>query len=188
MSSLLHLASAIDRLNGWLGRSVSWLALVMVLVGAYNAVVRYLGRFAGWNLSSNFYLELQWYLFSVLFLVAAAWALREDAHVRVDVVYARLSPRARVVIDLMGHVLLLLPFCVLALWSSTPSVRASWAIREGSPDPGGLARYPLKTLILVSFGLLALQGVAELIKDAARWRGVLPPRGEAAMHSGHGAR
>lgn len=180
MSRLLRFATLVDRLNGWIGRVASWLALVMVLVGAYNAIVRYLGRFAGWNLSSNLYLELQWYLFSVLFLAAAAWALREDAHVRVDVVYSRLSPRARAAVDVVGHLLLLLPFCVFALWASWPSVRASWAIHEGSPDPGGLARYPLKTLILVSFGLLALQGVAECIKDVARWRGLLPARGEGA--------
>ena len=177
MPRLLRFADAIDRLNGWAGRAASWLALAMVGIGAYNAVVRYLGRYWSWNLSSNVYLELQWYLFSVLFLLAGAWTLREDAHVRVDVIYARLSPRGKAAVDVAGHLLLLLPFCVLALWTSFPSVRSSWAIREGSPDPGGLARYPLKTLILVSFTLLALQGVSECIRDVARWRGLLPERG-----------
>ena len=180
MDPLLTVSRGIDRLNSWIGRVASWLALVMVLVGAYNAVVRYLGRYWSWNLSSNFYLELQWYLFSLLFLLATAWTLREDAHVRVDVLYARFPDRIRATVDVVGHLLLLLPFCVLALWTTFPSVRSSWAIREGSPDPGGLPRYPLKAVILVSFVLLALQGISELIQDAARLRGDLPSRGQEA--------
>lgn len=178
MDRLLTASRGIDRLNSWIGRAASWLALVMVLVGSYNAVVRYLGRYWSWNLSSNLYLELQWYLFSLLFLLATAWTLRVDAHVRVDVLYSRFPTRARAVIDIVGHLVLLLPFCVLALWTSFPSVRSSWAIQEGSPDPGGLPRYPLKAVILVSFVLLALQGLSELVKDVARFRGDLPARGE----------
>ena len=139
----------------------------MVLIGAYNAIVRYLGRFMSSNLSSNLYLELQWYLFSVLFLLGAGYALKEDAHVRVDVIYGRLSKRARAWINVVGSVLFLLPFSVFVLFVSWPSVRNSWTIREMSPDPGGLPRYPLKAVILVCFVLLIAQGIAELVRDVS---------------------
>jgi TRAP-type mannitol/chloroaromatic compound transport system permease small subunit len=161
----LRVAHAIDRLTGAVGRAVAWLALLMVLIGAFNASARYLGRFLGVHLSSNAYLELQWYLFSTLFLLAAAWVLREDRHVRVDVLFGRLSVRARAIIDIVGTVLLLMPFAAFVLWASLPAVRSSWLIREGSPDPGGLPRYPLKALILVGFALLLLQAVSQLIKQ-----------------------
>ncbi len=165
MRTLLPLSRAIDLLNGWIGRAVSWATLVMILIGAYNAIVRYLGRFIGTNLSSNVYLELQWYLFSVIFLLGAAWTLKENAHVRVDVLFDRMSARGKKIINVGGALLLLLPFCIFVLWTSVPSIRNSWVIREMSPDPGGLPRYPIKGLILVCFVLLALQGISELIKD-----------------------
>jgi TRAP-type mannitol/chloroaromatic compound transport system permease small subunit len=170
----LAAAAWIDRLNNWLGSAVSWLVLAMAVVGAFNAIARYLGRYAGRPLTANVLLELQWYLFSVVFLLAAAWALRQDAHVRVDVLYGRLPARAQAWIDLLGGALLLLPFCLFVLVVSWPTVRASWVIREGSPDPGGLPRYPLKAIILVAFALLLLQGIAELVKAVARLRGDLP--------------
>lgn len=161
----------VDRFTDVLGRFISWLALVMVLIGAYNAVARYLGRYIGVNLSSNVYLELQWYLFSLLFLLGTGYALKEDAHVRVDVLYGRVGPRARAWINVVGSLLLLLPFSIFVLYVSWPSVRNSWAIREVSPDPGGLARYPLKAVILVCFVLLLLQAASQLIKDLAVIRG-----------------
>ena len=154
----------VDRANARLGRVVSWLVFAMVLVGAYNAAARYLGRFIGVNLSSNLYLELQWYLFSLVFLLGGAYALRENAHVRVDVLYGRLGRRARATIDCIGVLLLLAPFCIFILWVSWPSVRNSWVVREGSPDPGGLPRYPLKAIILVAFVLLLVQACSELLK------------------------
>lgn len=169
-SATLRIAAAIDRLTGRIGVAVSWLALVMVLIGAFNAVARYLGRYIGINLSSNVYLELQWYLFSMLFLLGAAWVLREDAHVRVDVLYGRVSARTRSLINIIGTLLLLMPFCGFVLWVSVPVIRSSWIIREGSPDPGGLPRYPLKALIIVCFALLMLQAVSELIKEVHRFR------------------
>jgi TRAP-type mannitol/chloroaromatic compound transport system permease small subunit len=169
-SATLRIAAAIDRVTGMIGVAVSWLALVMVLIGAFNAVARYLGRYIGINLSSNVYLELQWYLFSMLFLLGAAWVLREDAHVRVDVLYGRVSVRTRSLINIVGTVLLLMPFCGFVLWVSGPVIRNSWIIREGSPDPGGLPRYPLKALIIVCFALLMLQAVSELIKEVHRFR------------------
>lgn len=164
MRALQRLADWIDDLSRRVGHAVSWLTLVMVLIAAGNAVARYLGRFLGANLSSNTFLEAQWYLFSVVFLLGAAWTLQEDAHVRVDVIYGRLPARGRAAIDLAGGLLFLLPFCVLALWFTVPTVLASWATGEVSPDPGGLARYPIKTVVLVAFVLLALQGVAQIIK------------------------
>ncbi len=161
---------ATDRLTATLGRIVSWLVLAMVLIGAYNALVRYLGRFTGVGLSSNLYLELQWYLFSLIFLLGAGYALKEDAHVRVDVLYGRLGKRGRAWIDAAGASLMLLPFCLFVLWVSWPSVKNSWGIREGSPDPSGLPRYPLKTVILACFVLLAVQGLAQLAKDVRTLR------------------
>lgn len=169
-SAPLRVSAAIDRVTGMVGRAAAWLALVMVLVGAFNAVARYLGRYIGINLSANVYLELQWYLFSMLFLLGAAWVLRENSHVRVDVLYARVSTRAQSLINILGTLLLLVPFSAFVLWVSIPVVRSSWIIREGSPDPGGLPRYPLKALILVCFALLLLQAVSELIKEVHRFR------------------
>jgi TRAP-type mannitol/chloroaromatic compound transport system permease small subunit len=159
MRILLAFSRAVDRWNERIGRWVGWLTLGMVLVGAFNAVVRYLGR-----LSSNTYVELQWYLFSVVFLLGAAATLRQGGHVRVDVLYGRLSERARAWIDVVGTVLFLLPFCALMLWLAWPYVARSFAVREGSPDPGGLPRYPIKAMIPVSFALLLLQGLSELVK------------------------
>ena len=167
MQGLLGISRAIDRLNGWLGRSVAWLSLAMVLVTAFNAVARYLGRFIGRDLSSNTYNELQWYLFSAVFLLAAADALRRDAHVRVDVFYGRLSERGRAAVDVAGTLLFLLPFCCFAVWVSFPSVAESWRVLEQSPDPGGLPRYPVKSLLLACYYLLIAQGVSQLIKNVA---------------------
>lgn len=160
MKILGAVARALERVSSAVGNGAAWLALVMVVVGAFNALSRYLGRFTGSDLSSNAYIELQWYLFSALFLLGAADALREDAHVRVDVVYGRLGPRARAVVDLIGTLVFLLPFCAFALWTSLPMVENSWRVMEQSPDPGGLPRYPIKTLIPVGLLLVMLQGIA----------------------------
>ena len=167
MSFWLRVARAVDRLNERIGRAVGWMTLLMVLLGAYNAVARYLGRYIGVNLSSNAYIEAQTYLFSLVFLLGAAYTLRRGAHVRVDLLYGRLGARGKAWIDLVGSLVLLLPFAVFCLWISWPSVRNSWAVREVSPDPGGLARYPLKAMILVAFALLILQGIAEAVKSLA---------------------
>lgn len=171
MKRLLATARGIDRLSDAVGRLCSWLVLAMVAAGAYNAIARYLGRRVGVNLSSNAYIELQWYLFSLVFLLGAAWALRCGAHVRVDVLYGRLSPRGKAWIDLLGTLLLQIPFCVTALVLCWPSVRNSWAVLESSPDPGGLPRWPLKAVIPLAFVLLILQGIAQAVHCAARLAG-----------------
>lgn len=166
---------AIDRVSEITGQAVLWLVGVMVVMGAFNAVARYATRWTGANLSSNAYVEAQWYLFSIVFLLGAAYALKHDAHVRVDVFYGRLSTRGKAWVDLLGTVLFLVPFCIFMLIVSWPSVAASWRVREVSPDPGGLPRYPIKAVILLAFVLLLAQGVAEGLKR------VRVLRGEATM-------
>lgn len=179
MGSLLRLASGIDGVNRVIGRFVQWLTVIMVVVGAFNALGRYASRYTPVTLTSNALIDLQWQLFSLVFLLGAAYALNRDVHVRVDVLYSRLSQRGRAWIDIAGTVLFLLPFCVLMLWMSWPAVRNSWGIREGSPDPGGLPRYPIKGAILLAFVLLFLQGVSQLIKLANAIRTGEPVRGAA---------
>jgi TRAP-type mannitol/chloroaromatic compound transport system permease small subunit len=181
------MARSVDRLNDWIGSLIKWLTLLMILVGAFNALARYLGRYADLQLSSTAYIELQWYLFSLVFLLGAAYALNHDVHVRVDVMFSRLSPKGRAWIDLSGTVLFLLPFCFMMLWVSWPAVVNSWSVMEGSPDPGGLPRYPIKSVILICFGLLVLQGFAQLVKQVAIIRGYEelvddgPSEGEASL-------
>ncbi|MEB3210965.1 MAG: TRAP transporter small permease subunit [Leptolyngbyaceae bacterium] len=167
MQVLLRISRWIDRLSEWIGILTIGLTLMMVAIGAYNAITRYLGKFIGVNLSSNLYIEVQWYLFSLIFLLGAAYVLKHNAHVRVDILYSRFSPKGKAWIDLLGSALMLLPMCVLILVSSWPAVINSWQVMEMSSDPSGLPRYPLKTMILVAFALLAFQGISEGIKSIA---------------------
>ncbi|HZL85469.1 MAG TPA: TRAP transporter small permease subunit [Candidatus Krumholzibacteria bacterium] len=167
MKRWLQFARAIDRFSERLGRLSAWLLLAMVLIGAFNAVMRHLGRTLGVTLSSNAYIELQWYLFSLVFLLGAPHALAHNAHVRVDVFYSRLAPRWHAWINLGGALLFLLPLTASVLWLSWPSVHNSWSVREVSADPGGLPRYPIKAMLLVGFASLALQGLAEIVKCVA---------------------
>lgn len=167
MHRLLRLANAIDRFNERIGKSLYWLTLGMVLLGALNAIFRYLDRYTGWGLSSNTWLELQWYFFSILFLLGAAYTLKHDAHVRVDVLFSRLGPRGQATINLAGVILFLIPFCILMLWTSWPAIQHTWSVLEVSPDPGGLPRYPIKTVVPVAFVLLLVQGISMGIRQAA---------------------
>jgi TRAP-type mannitol/chloroaromatic compound transport system permease small subunit len=166
MSLLLSIAARIDATNRSVARATGWLLLLMVLVGAYNAVARYLERDAGLQLSSNALAELQWYLFGLAFLLGAPYALKKGAHVRVDVLYGGLNERAQHHIDLWGTLLFLIPSCACAVWLSVDFVVASWLDNEWSNDPGGLPRWPVKPAIPAAFALLLLQGVSEAIK---RW-------------------
>ena len=166
MKSLRRISAAIDRVNDRIGSAIQWLALVMVVIGAFNAIARYTDQYTGMSLSSNAYLDLQWYFFSLIFLMGSAYGLNHDYHVRVDVLYARLGRRARAWIDLIGSVLFLVPFAGVMLWVSWGPVVRSWTILETSPDPGGLPRYPIKTVILVSFFLLLLQAISQIVKNA----------------------
>ncbi|MCP4807557.1 MAG: TRAP transporter small permease subunit [Proteobacteria bacterium] len=180
MTALLRVSRWIDGLSELVGKLVGVLVLGMVCLGAFNALARYASRFMDANLSSNAFIEGQWYLFSLVFLLGAGATLARDQHVRVDVFYGRLSPKKKAWIDLLGTILFLLPFCGFALYVSVGTVMDSWAVWEVSPDPGGLPRWPIKTMILVSFTLLGIQGVSELIKRIAVLTGDIPlPEEEA---------
>lgn len=173
MRKWLAVAHRIDRLNDSVYTMIRWLTLAMIAVGAINALLRYATKFTGVSMSSNAYLDIQWYMFSLIFLLGAAAGLRQEVHVRVDVLYERISARARAWIDIAGSVFFLLPFCVMMLVTSWPAVHNSWIVREGSPDPGGLARYPIKTVLLICFVLLFLQGCSQIITRIGIIRGVV---------------
>lgn len=172
MGRLLRLSAAIDRLSDMVGRVLCWMTLLMVLIAAFNSIARYLGRFTGMNLSSNAYLESQWYLFSIVFLLGAAYTLRHDGHVRVDVLFSHLSKKGQAWIDLIGTLIFLIPFSILMIWVSLPSVVESWSVGEMSPDPGGLPRYPVKTLLPLAFVLLILQAISMAVRSTAQIRGI----------------
>lgn len=165
MNFLRRLSQIIDALNDRIGVVIRWLALAMVLVGAISAVARYFARSQQWTLNLTPATEAQWYFFSIIFLMGAAYGLNHDVHVRVDVMYERFSAKTQAWIDLAGSVLFLIPFSLMMLWVSYPAVRASWQVREASPDPGGLPRWPIKVLILVSFTLLVLQAISQITKQ-----------------------
>jgi TRAP-type mannitol/chloroaromatic compound transport system permease small subunit len=169
MHALLRFANAIDKLNEWIGRSVAWLGLAAVLVCTANALARY-----ALNISSNAWLELQWYFNSAVFLLIAAYAFRRNEHVRIDVINSRLSERTQAWIDILGGLFMLLPATIIIAWFSWPSLASSWRIHEYSSDPGGLIRWPVRALIPLAFTLLALQGVSEIVKRVAFLRGLLP--------------
>jgi len=158
MKVLIAISRAIDALNERVGRAVLWLVLVMTLVSAANAVARY-----ALNMSSNGWLELQWYLFAGVFLLAAGYTLKHNGHVRIDLVYGHVSPRAQAWIDLLGGLVALLPLTLLLVWLSWPLFIDSFHSGEMSSDAGGLIRWPVRLLTPLGFGLLALQGVSEII-------------------------
>ena len=174
MNRLLTLSRWIDQINIGIGRLAGWLVLVMMGVGCWNVIGRYVGQAVGRNLSSNALIETQWYLFSVVFLLGAAYTLGVNGHVRVDVFQSRWRGRRKALANLVGTLLFLLPFSGLMLFFSWKWVVASWRIWETSPDPGGLPRYPIKSLILVSFVTLLLQGISEAIKNLAVLTGDRP--------------
>lgn len=158
----------VDRLGKVVGSLVTMLVLLMTALGAWNAIGRTFGREFGMRLTSNALVEAQWYLFALVFVLGAGWGLACDAHVRVDVLAAGFTPRTRRLVDVVGHTLLLVPFVVLSLWLCWPFARNAWVVREVSPDPGGLPRWPLKVAILLGFCLLLLHGVAEISRRLGR--------------------
>ncbi|MCE2680185.1 MAG: TRAP transporter small permease subunit [Burkholderiales bacterium] len=167
MLAMLNASKAIDRLNRRIGQSVIWLILVAVLVSTFNALVR---KF--FNLSSNAFLELQWYLFSGVFLLSGAYTLARNGHVRIDVVSGRFGPRGQAWIDVFGLIFFLAPVCVLVLITSWPVFVTSWESGEVSNNAGGLLLWPARLLVPVGFGLLLLQGASELIKRIAVLKGI----------------
>ena len=169
MNALLALSRAIDAVTERVGRVVYWLILVVVLISAANAVVRKL-----FNFSSNAYLEIQWYLFSVIFLFGAGYTLLRNEHVRIDIISGRLSPRAQNWIDVIGIVLFLLPMSVIIMWLSWPLFVDSWVRNEVSTNAGGLIIWPARLMVPIGFALLILQAVSELIKRIAFLGGRIP--------------
>lgn len=167
MQILLKLSRLIDTLNEWVGRLAYGLVLLMVVLGCWNVIGRYLGRYIGESLTSNVFIELQWYLFAIIFLLGAAYALKHDEHVRVDLFYKSWSPKKKALANIIGTFLFLLPFCAMAIYFSWNPIVNSWNILEQSPDPDGLPRYPIKSMVIVSFALLFLQGISEAIKNWA---------------------
>ena len=159
MNVLLSLAQAIDALNRWVGRVVVWLTLMVVVISTINAVVR-----KAFQLSSNAWLEMQWYLFGAIFLLAAGYTFLCNEHVRVDILSQRLARRTQVKLEIFGVLFFMLPVCLLIFWLSVPMFVDSFVTNEQSSNTGGLVRWPAKLLIPVGFGLLTLAGVSHLIK------------------------
>src|SRR6185437_3413554 len=168
MQHLLRFSRAVDALNTWIGRGVAWLGLAAVLVCTGNATARY-----ALNIGSNAWLELQWYLNAAVFLLVAAYALKRNQHVRIDVIAGKLSLRAQAWIDIIGSIFFLLPTVAIIAWYSWPTLVVSYRIQEYSSDPGGLIRWPVRLIIPVSFTLLGLQGISEVIKSVAFLRGLV---------------
>lgn len=157
----VSVADAVTEACGWIARV---LVAILIPVGFLNVFLRYVGRYTETQLVNNTWIEAQWYLYGVIFLLMFPYLLRHDGNVRVDFWYAERSDRVKAVIDLIGHMVGLVPFTALAIWVSWRPVRDSWSIWEQSPDPGGLPRAPLKALILVAFILLGIQALATLIR------------------------
>ena len=187
MKVLLRYSAAIDTFTAFIGQAVSWFILLAVLISSGNAIIR-----KAFDMSSNAWLELQWYLFSAVFLLAASYTLQRNDHIRIDIISGILPKSVRNWIDLLGHFLMLMPFVILMIYESYPFVRTSFAQQEISTNAGGLIVWPAKALLLAGFLLLAAQGVSEIIKTIAVMRGLIPDphEGSSAHHlaediSGH---
>jgi TRAP-type mannitol/chloroaromatic compound transport system permease small subunit len=168
MQALIALSRGIDRVTELIGKTVIWLILLAVVVSAGNAVVR-----KTFNYSSNAWLELQWYLFGAAFMLAAAYTLKQNEHVRVDIFYASRSRSTQHWIDLFGHVFFLLPFVVLMTWLLVPYALQAFNSGEVSSNSGGLIIWPARALLLAGFGLLVLQALSEIIKKIAVIAGLI---------------
>jgi TRAP-type mannitol/chloroaromatic compound transport system permease small subunit len=185
MAGLLALSRLIDRVNGVIGRNVSWLILVAVLISAGNASMR-----KAFDMSSNAWLELQWYLYGTVFMLAAAYTLQQNEHIRIDIISNKLSKRTRDWVDLICHVVFLVPFAALLVWLCWPWFWLSFNSGEISSNAGGLIIWPAKLMVLVGFVLLLAQAFSEIVKRAAVIMGViddpspqhdLPPAAEAVI-------
>jgi TRAP-type mannitol/chloroaromatic compound transport system permease small subunit len=177
-SSLLPLSRRIDVLNTWIGKYSAWLIMAAVLVSAVNASVRKI-----FDTSSNSWLELQWVLFSIVFLLCAPWTLLCNEHIRIDIVNNLMPKRLRNAIDIVGHAFFLLPLTIVMMVTGLPFFLRSYRIDEQSGNAGGLPQWPAKSLILIGFTLLFIQGVSELIKRIAVTRGLIPDPHESQVHT-----
>ena len=173
MSALLAASRLIDRCTERFGQVLYWIILAMVLISAGNAVVR-----KAFNWSSNGLLEIQWYLFSAVFLLGAGYTLLRNEHVRIDVIVGRLSKRAQAWIDIIGTVFFLLPMAILIGWLAWPVFVDTWQRNEVSTNAGGLIIWPARLLMPVGFAFLTMQGLSELIKRIAFLKGLIPDPSE----------
>ena len=174
MNALLSFSRLVDALSNRVGRLIYWLILIAVLVSAGNAIVRY-----AFNLSSNAWLEVQWYLFSAVFLFGAGYALLHNQHVRIDVVSGLLSKKAQTWIDILGTIFFLMPMAIAIMWLSWPVFVDAYTRNEVSTNAGGLTIWPARLMVPVGFFLLILQGLSELIKRVASLNGYSIPDLEA---------
>lgn len=171
MRPLLKFAATVDAINEFFGRIAHYLVVLVVIVGFYNVVARYIGRYIGVTLSSNVYIELQWYLFSAIFFLGFGYIVKHGVNVRVDFLYARLSQKGKAWIDILGTTLFLIPFCIIGLVVTYSPIVRSWVTWEMSSDANGLPRAPIKSFLILAFALLLLQSIAQLIKYVAVLRG-----------------
>ena len=178
MQSLLKMSRGIDAFTRWTGKRLAWLILVAVVVSATNAIVRKV-----LDTSSNSWLELQWVLFSIVFLLCSPWTLLDNEHIRIDIVNNLLPKPVRDVIDIIGHVFFLLPLTIVMIVTGIPFFLRSFEINEQSGNAGGLPQWPAKSLIMIGFAFLLVQGVSELIKRIAVMRGLMPDPHASQVHA-----
>ena len=178
LKALLPAARTIDAANTWIGKRLAWLILAAVIVSAVNASVRKI-----LDTSSNSWLELQWVLFSVVFLLCSPWTLLSNEHIRIDIVNNLLPNRVRDLIDIIGHAFFLLPLTIVMVLTGVPFFVRSYEINEQSGNAGGLPQWPAKSLIIIGFAFLLVQGISELIKRIAVMRGLIPDPHAAQVHA-----
>ena len=178
LRSLLPLTRAIDAMNTWLGRHLAWLILVAVVVSAANATVRKI-----FDTSSNSWLELQWVLFSVVFLLCSPWTLLANEHIRIDIVNNLMPRRLRSTIDAVGHAFFLLPLTIVMILTGVPFFLKSYFINEQSWNAGGLPQWPSKALVPIAFALFFVQALSELIKRLAVMADLMPDPHERQQHA-----
>ena len=169
MQALLGMSRRIDAFNTLIGRWLSWLIVVAVVISSANAIIRKI-----FDVSSNSFLELQWVLFSMVFLLCSPWTFLSNEHIRIDIINHSLPLKVRGWIDMIGHLLFLMPFTLILLWTSIPFFLVSYRQDEQSFSAGGLPQWPAKSLIMIACALLLLQGISEIIKRAAMMMGVIP--------------
>jgi len=169
LKALLPASRAIDAFNTFIGRWVSWLIFAAVVVSTVNAIVR-----KAFDMSSNAWLELQWVLFSAVFLLCSPWTLISNEHIRIDIINNLLPKKVRNWIDLIGHTFFLLPLTIIMIVTGVPFFLKSWRIDEQSFSAGGLPQWPTKSLVMIGFALLFLQCLSEIVKRAAVMRGLIP--------------
>jgi TRAP-type mannitol/chloroaromatic compound transport system permease small subunit len=170
-SGLLAYERFADRFAEWTGKVSQFMVLPTVVVGFVNVILRYTGYLTGTRLTNNGLIETQWYLYSLIFLFGFPYILKHNINPRVDFWFAHQPPHRKAWIDLIGHLVALVPFTIFAIYLSVPQVVTSWRLQETSPDPSGLPRYPIKTMLMVAFVLLLIQALGEVVKLVAVLRG-----------------